>query len=205
MSDAAEQRPDRPELEVRHSAQPVAVDFPARTITVVAMPYDEETAVEYHGRIIVEVCDPAAFSGIEMRSGRVKANRDHDLSRTMGKAVAWHTSRTDGLVADVKVSPTPLGDETLTLADDGVLDVSAGFRVNRGGERWEGRSKRRLLNLWMDHLAFVPDPAYEGAKVLAVRSSSAGVALPPAVAPVATPNLDAVRALLAEDRYRAIR
>ena len=42
-----------------------------------------------------------------------------------------------------------------------------------GGEVWETRSRRRLTKAWLGHIAMVPDPAYETANVLAVRSQAA--------------------------------
>jgi phage head maturation protease len=119
----------------------------------------------------------------------VKVNRDHKRDRTIGKAVALHPSRQEGLIAEVKISPVPLGDETLVLAEDGILDASAGFGImdEPGAEVWETRSRHRLNKLWLDHIALVPDPAYETANVLAVREA------PEPVVASATPNLDRVR------------
>ena len=69
---------------------------------------------------------------------------------------------------------TQLGDETLTLCDEGGLDASAGFallqrddgRVWDDAEVWErNRTVRRLNRIRLDHLAFVPNPAYRDARV----------------------------------------
>ena len=60
-----------------------------------------------------------AFDGIQRRPNRIKVNRDHNLERTVGKAVAFHPSRDEGLVAEVKISRTLLGDETLSLGRRG--------------------------------------------------------------------------------------
>jgi phage head maturation protease len=67
----------------------------------------------------------------------------------------------------------------LALAADDCLDASAGFRVLPGGETWEGRSRRRIVKAWLDHIALTPDPAYTDARVLAVRNG-------------ATPRIDAI-------------
>ena len=65
------------------------------------------------------------------------------------------------------------------LADDGVLDASAGFRLLRkdgkivpNAEVWESRARRRLNHLYLGHIALTPEPAYETAKVLAVRDNT---------------------------------
>lgn len=194
------------ELELR-SAQVVSVSYPQRTVEVVVMPYEQPAEVAYHGRMIQEVCSRGAFDGIERRANRVKVNRDHDWRRVVGRAISWHPSRDEGLVGELSIARTPLGDETLALADEGILDASAGFmllrepgtqRAKRGAETWErNRTVRRLHQLWLDHVALTPDAAYESANVLAVRSDtplqvSAGADTERA----ATPRLDALRAEL---------
>lgn len=187
-------------IEIR-SATVTDVRYPKREIELVVMPYDEMTVVEYHGRMIREICTRGAFDGVERRANRVKVNRDHDLARTCGRAVALHPSRDEGLVAELRISQTPLGDETLALAEDGVLDASAGFAVFPGGERWlENRQLRRLDKCWLGHIGLVPEPAYEGAQVLALRSSS-----PPAAGAerVPTPNLDLIRSWKLEEEWRS--
>jgi HK97 family phage prohead protease len=189
------------ELEFR-SAQPVSVDFPNRTITLICMPYEERSTVEYHGRIIHEICSRGAFDGIERRANRVRVNRDHDVTRTVGRAVGFWPSRQEGLVSDIKIAKTTLGDETLTLADEGILDASSAFAVMPGGDKWETRSSRRLNKLFLGHIGLTPDPAYEGAKVLAVRM---GPTIPAnVVEPVKTPNLDVIRGWALKERYDSI-
>lgn len=188
-------------IEVR-SAQVVEVRYPQRMIDIVAMPYEQTAVVEWQGRMIREVCSRGAFDGVERRANRVKVNRDHDIVRTVGRCSSLHPSRVEGLVAEIKIAATPLGDETLALADDGVLDASAGFLPFPGGEQWlETRSLRRLTKCWLGHIALVPDPAYEGANMLALRSSIAGEVLTVHSDPVPTPNLDQVRLWALEDRY----
>ena len=79
-----------------------------------------------------------------------------------------------------------------------MLSASAGFgllrrddgRVWEDAEVWErGRQLRRLNRLWLDHLAFVPNPAYPDAAVISVRRA----VVSPQEAPggvEATPNRD---------------
>jgi HK97 family phage prohead protease len=175
------------ELWVR-AAELVAVSYPARTIEVIVMPYETETLVAHDGRMVTEIISRGAFDGIERRVNRIRANRDHERERTFGRAVALHPSREEGLVGEIKVARTPLGDETLELADDGCLDASAGFLPMADGMTWETRSRYRITKAWLGHIALVPEPAYDGARVLAVRHSDQQ-------RPVsATPNLDLVRA-----------
>jgi len=132
-------------------------------------------------------------------------NRDHDLNRSVGKAITFHPNRAEGLVAEVKISATPLGDETLTLAEDGVLDASAGFRPMPGGESWHERNTlRRIHKAWLGHIALCPDPAFEGARVLAVRSGPAAVLDELPVLPAATPLLDEVRSWRLRDKFGSL-
>jgi HK97 family phage prohead protease len=194
----SEERPPQGELEIR-AAELLGVSFPERTIELIVMPYERETMVAHRGRMVTEICARGAFDGIERRANRIRVNRDHDVTRTVGRAVALHPSREEGLVAEVRIARTELGEETLTLADEGILDASAGFLPMPGGENWVGRTRRRFTKLWLGHIAMTPDPAYEGARVLAVRHAEGA-----APAASATPNLDRVRAMLLEDRYASI-
>jgi HK97 family phage prohead protease len=189
------------ELEFRTATQ-LGVSFPNRTIELIVMPYGEETLVPYKGRLVTEIVEAGAFDGIERRANRVRVNRDHDVTRVVGRAVALHPSRSEGLVGELRIAQTDLGDETLALADEGILDASAGFLPMPGGEAWPTRAYRRLSKLWLGHIAMTPDPAYQGAAVLAVRSV-AGVE--PGEQPPPRPNLDRVRAWQLEERYRLIR
>ena len=179
------------------SAQVVDVSFPERTIEMIVTPYEEETLADWKGRMVKEIFARGAFEGIQRRPNRIKVYRDHVDSRSVvGKAVALHPSRDEGLVAEVKISDTDLGTETLTLAEDGVLGASAGYLPMPGGEKWLTRSSVRILKGWLGHIALVPEPAYEGAQVLAVRSKPDGKPL--------TPNLDLVRDMLAEERFEEL-
>jgi HK97 family phage prohead protease len=175
-------------IEVR-TASTVDVSHVRRTIELVVMPYETPTSVAHHGRTVTEIVSRGAFDTIARDGGRVRVNRDHDVQRTIGRAVKFDPNRHEGLIGEVRIARTALGDESLALADDGILDVSAGFGVLSGGERWETHSRRRLTKLWLDHVALTPIPAYESARVLAVRNGQSR-----------TPNLDRARQLLAELR-----
>lgn len=177
-------------LEYRAATAQLSVDFAERTIDLLAMPYDTDAAVMVHGRPVLESCAPGAFDGCERRANRLKVNRDHDLTRTVGRAAALHPRADLGLVAELRIARTALGDETLGLAADQALEASVGFAVMRGGEQWlEQRSRRRLTRCFLDHIALVPEGAYEG-RVLSVRAHEPAEP----VERVLTPNLDEVLA-----------
>lgn len=154
-------------MEFRH-ASVSDVSITERIVELIAVPYEEETSVEYRGEIWRESFLRGAFNGIEERQDPIRANRDHDKTRTVGKAVQFFTSRDEGLVSEVRIAPTPLGDETLALAAEDMLSISVGFGV-RGSDQILDRPFRRIKRAFIDHLAFVESPAYVGAKVLAVR------------------------------------
>jgi HK97 family phage prohead protease len=177
------------------------VRFKERIIETVVMPYDVEASVRApSGKWVTESIAPGSFDGIERRANRIKANRDHDVERTVGRVVALHPSRTEGLVGEIRIGRSPLGDETLEYAADGILDASAGFAPFPGGESYtDNGRRRRITKAYLGHVAFVPEPAYSTANVLAVRGAADLDLDPPARVP--TPNLDQLRHWALEDQY----
>lgn len=163
-----------------------AVDFEERIITLVAAPYGQRAAIMYRGKPMDEEIEPGAFRGVES-AAHVTVNRDHMYERTVGKAIDYDHDDPRGLIAELKVSRTPLGDETLQLAADGVLRASVGMLVRRSDEI-VANGLRRIKRAFLDHIALVPNPAYVGAEVLGVREAPT---VPDSPAP-ATPNLDEV-------------
>jgi HK97 family phage prohead protease len=188
---------DQPQGELwQRTAEVVGVSFPQRTIELIVIPYERETVVPYEGRMCTEIISRGAFDGIERRANRIRVNRDHKLERTVGRAVALHPSRDEGLISVVRIAKTELGDETLTLAEDDCLDASAGFLPMAGGMQWLTRSAYRINKAWLGHIALTPEPAYEEARVLAVRSAQRNSSS-------ATPNLDEVRSWRLADTVRS--
>jgi phage head maturation protease len=185
----------RAPIEFRDSSV-AGVNFAQRVIDLIVVPYEESALVEYRGEIWHEMHLRGAYDGIEKRPNRVRANRDHDDKRLVGKAIKFFPSRQEGLVAEVRISQTPLGDETLALANDDVLGVSVGFAARGRDQEFERRTMtRRIKKGFVDHIAFTPTQAYVGASVLAVRS---GLSLPTAaeLPMLETPGLDELRAWL---------
>jgi len=187
-------------LEIR-AARTVDVSFPARTIEVVTIPYDTPTMVEHEGRMITETVARGAFAGIEKgpRPRKVRVNRDHLETRTVGHAAGFYPDRDEGLVAELKIADTELGEETLRLAANDDLDASAAFELRPIDQQWPTRNHRHIVKAFLRHIAMVPDPAYPTARVLAVRNR---VELPGER--TATPRLDALRAELLAARYDAL-
>jgi phage head maturation protease len=195
-SPAASEVPDGPILH--RSSSVVGVNFAQRVIEFVAAPYDEEAVVMWRGEPWRELFERGAWDGIEKRPNRVKANREHDKTRTVGKVVNFWPSREEGLVGAARIAKTPLGDETLALADDECLGASVGYAAPSRYVQLDKTGRpglRRVKRAFMDHLSFVSDPTWENAAVLSVRSATE---LPPAtnLEPLVTPDLDELRAWL---------
>ncbi|CAN5149729.1 hypothetical protein BH09ACT8_BH09ACT8_59090 [soil metagenome] len=149
------------------------VDSKQRIITMIAVPWNQRAAVEYQGAVWNEIFERGAFDGIDANTRSIRVNRDHNKTRTMGKIIKLQPRDPRGLITEVRIAPTPLGDETLALADEDMLSASVGFAVPRGGAVVEVRTKtRRIRRAVLDHLSLVESPAYEGASVLAVRSAN---------------------------------
>ena len=174
------------QIEFR-KAQTGAVDFVERTIEVRVIPYDEEIDVEFQGKQLRERVDRGAFKNIDPKSTRITVNRDHEYTRTIGRLVDLR-EEPSGAVGVTKISNTPLGDETLQLAEDRVLGASVAMGVSRSGMEIRNGLRRIFRVDVLDHLALLPNPAYAGAEVLDVREAA-----PPVE--VAMPNLEEVLSL----------
>jgi HK97 family phage prohead protease len=183
------------ELEYR-TAVAVEVRHPERIVDVIAVPYDEETEVLHRGRWVRETVAPGAFAGV---TGDVTVNRAHDTERPLGRVVRFHPGDVRGLRTEVRISKTTEGDDVLALAEDGLLSASVGFAPLPGGEDWSlDRRSRRITKARLGHIALTGDPAYLGARVLAVRSSELGTPVGPRPS---TPILDRI---LLERRLEAV-
>ena len=164
----ADQPPPRAPVEVRMS-QIGDVNYAQRIIEVIAAPYGEEAVIEYRGRMLIESIERGAFDELsKLHPGAVRVNRDHDKKQTVGKVMKFHPSRTEGLVSEVRIGKTERGDETLALAEEDMLSASLGFFIKDNGHQIRGQ-RRFVRKAGADHLSFVEDSAYGGARVLSVR------------------------------------
>ena len=164
-----------------------------RLVDLIAVPWEQETdKVMWRGELWRETFDRHAFDGIQDHAGRVMVNREHVKGDTVGRVVQADPSHPDGLFARVKMYSTPRGEETLTLASEGGAFPSVAYKVKSYADmRLNKRSKsRRILRAFWDHLAFVEDPAFDGAEVLAVRAASSGLAVAERPPLPETPSLD---------------
>lgn len=182
---------------VNRSATVADVRHPERLIDVCAVPYGEAADVDYHGRMIRETVDRGAFAAEAQTARKRLVNRDHDPARTVG-IVRQLDDRADGLYATLRIGAGPLGDETLDWAAEGILDASVCFGAEPDGIVWalDRRSRRVRRADVLAHVALVPDPAYRGATVVAVRNA------PDPPAAYLTPNLDRLTLAELAGRYR---
>lgn len=170
VRDEVVERPKAP-VELR-TATLADMNFGQRLVTLIVAPYEQPTSVMWQDEVWTEQFERSAWNGIEGRPNRVRANRAHDKRLTCGKAVKFFPSRQEGLVAEVRMANTPLGDETLELAKEDCLSVSAGFAALPRDQIIDRRSRtRRITTAYLDHISFVEDPAYPGAQVLSVREN----------------------------------
>lgn len=194
---------NRPPLETRNATEVRGVDIKQRIIEVVAVPYDQEAVIEYRGEMWRESFQRGAFDGIETRTAPIMVNREHRRGDTVGKVLKWWPERAEGLVAEVRVAKTLRGDETLALAEEGMIRASIGFGV-RLRDQVLDRSKmtRKIVKAFADHLSLVEDPAYVGAEVLGVRGNEFDT-LAVDMAPItARPAVDELAAWLASRSAR---
>jgi HK97 family phage prohead protease len=174
------------DIEIRTATQLLDVRHPERIIDLIAVPYDEEARVVHQGRLIVETIAPGAFAGV---SSPVKVRRVHNPEQPLGRVVKFHPNDPRGLRTELRVVNTPAGDEVLELAADDLLSASVGMYPLPGGEQYtSNRSRRRITRAVLDHIGLTGDPAYVGAKVLAVRAN-----VDERPARLETPNLDRIR------------
>lgn len=194
-------------IDEMHRRMAVTADIrlKQREIDVLAVPYNSSAEVwdPIEGRRYSESISPDAFRVQKRRPNQVKILRDHDMHRLIGSCRSVHPNRPDGLHATMRVANTPLGDESLALAEDGALHVSVGFIPDFGHDEWtQDRTAvvRHACDLW--EISLVPFPAYEEAEVLAVRRAPQ-LGDGPAVVVVVdgTPRKDAILAKLAEIGY----
>lgn len=150
------------------------VSYPERVVTVIAVPYEQPADVEYLNDVYQEVFERGSMDHLITRPHRVRVNREHNKSRTVGKVIKFLPERPDGLVADIRIAKTPLGDETLDLAAEDCLSSSIGFAAPAQWTTVDRRAKtRRIKSAYLDHISFVESPAYANADVIGVREQIA--------------------------------
>lgn len=154
-----------PDLETRSLQMEIrAVDSDQRTITGIAVPWDDEIELfpgyrEKFARGAVEDSDDAKlFWAHREVIGRVTAARDTDAG--------WEIT--------ARISSTPRGDEVYTLLRDQVIDrMSVGFQPIESTHN-EETDVHTITRARVREVSLVPFPAYEAATVSNVRHKEEG-------------------------------
>jgi HK97 family phage prohead protease len=141
-----------------------AGDKPSRTISGVAVTYDEVAVVNdgtkvrfLQGSLPVTGRDPKLFM-------------QHDANQIVGKVVE-RVDTAQGMMFTAKISQTRLGDEALTLANDGVIDaVSVGVTPTKFSYDEQGVMIVEAAN-WQE-LSLVSEGAFAGAVITDVAASA---------------------------------
>jgi len=106
---------------------------------------------------------------LQHRMDRIKVLRDHE--HPIGKPIEAYED-TKGLYTRSHISDTQLGNETLTLLRDGVLDrMSIGYEpVTKEFGQHEGKQVRYLKEIKLHEWSIVTFPANEAAVVTGVKA-----------------------------------
>lgn len=177
---------------IRKAGDFTDVDPLQRIVELIAVPWGQEAQVFWRGEMWREVIERGAFDSLRNVSDRIRVNREHIRGRTVGKVESFDPDHPDGLFARVKIVKGPEGDAVLNLAEENMISASIGYVAQKPSDLvLDKRSvpkSRVVKRAYLDHLSMVESPAYEGARVLAVREGPSGRA---AEEPLpATPNLD---------------
>jgi HK97 family phage prohead protease len=155
---------------IRLNASQITVDaaaaegLPSRSISGVAVTYDETATVNdgtkvrfLQGSLPVTGRDPKLFM-------------QHDSNQIVGKVVE-RVDTPQGMMFTAKISATRLGDEALTLANDGVIDaVSVGVTPTKFSYDEEGVMIVEAAT-WQE-LSLVSEGAFSGAVITEVAASA---------------------------------
>lgn len=141
-----------------------AEGLPSRSISGVAVTYDETATVNdgtkvrfLQGSLPVTGRDPKLFM-------------QHDSNQIVGKVVE-RVDTPQGMMFTAKISATRLGDEALTLANDGVIDaVSVGVTPTKFSYDEQGVMIVESAN-WQE-LSLVSEGAFSGAIIERVAASA---------------------------------
>ena len=143
-----------------------------RIIAGIVAPFGIVARVSDGGPSYDEQFAPGAFTrSIRERGDRVKLLVMHNRqSLPIGRAIRLEETP-QGLFGEFRVSRTTAGDEALTLARDGTVDsFSVGFTpVAHTGDYRSGITRTEVR---VNEASLVGFPAYQDAKILAVRSAT---------------------------------
>ena len=142
----------------------VTEGLPSRSISGVAVTYDE-TATVLDGTQVRFLQGSLPVTGRDP-----KLYMQHDANQIVGKVVE-RVDTPQGMMFTAKISATRLGDEALTLANDGVIDaVSVGVTPTKFSYDEQGVMIVEAAN-WSE-LSLVSEGAFSGAVITEVAASA---------------------------------
>jgi HK97 family phage prohead protease len=152
----------RPDLEVRGGGD-------GRTVVGIAVPWNAPTRIN---ESLVEEFVRGAFNHQMNAPQKVKFAREHMLlGGTLIGAASLLRDDALGLYTELRVSKTPVGDETLELVRDGALNQMSIMFAERQNRRITGGVVQRV-KAHLGEVAMVLEGAYgELASALGVRSA----------------------------------
>jgi HK97 family phage prohead protease len=144
-------------------------DMSERIVEGIVVPYGETSFLTKDPR--GERFRPGSLTRtIKERGDRIKLYRSHDHSVAVGKPMQWKTTHEGGCWAQFRIAATPAGDEVLLEVREGMLDTfSVGFLPKREIRGPDGA--REVIEAQLHEVSLCPIGAYDGARVLAMRSS----------------------------------
>lgn len=134
-----------------------------RRIDAIAVPYNVWATVSGGSEVMFK---PGSLP-IDGKNPRVFMY--HDNTKVIGSVVE-RVDTPEAMLASMKISATALGDEALTLAADGVMDVSVGVNIISAETDQQGRMIVTSAD-WME-LSLVPIPAFAGATITDVAAQA---------------------------------
>ena len=141
-----------------------ADDKPSRSISGIAVTYDE-TAVVNDGTKVRFLQGSLPVTGRDP-----KLYMQHDANQIVGKVVE-RVDTPEGMMFTAKISATRLGDEALTLANDGVIDaVSVGVTPTKFS--YDEQGVMIVESATWSELSLVSEGAFAGAIITDVAASA---------------------------------
>jgi uncharacterized protein len=161
-------------LEVRGLHFRASQEAEAREVTGIAVPWDEQIQI----REWFDTCTESVQRGAVEPYDNPKLFWEHRSA--IGKITGWRDTD-DGWEITAVISRTAQGDEAYELLRDGVIDrFSIGFTPIEHIERTDddGTVHRIHTKIRVGEVSLVPFPAYDSAKVAAVRSAEKDPTMP---------------------------
>lgn len=126
----------------------------------------------YDSGAYLERFAPSAFDKtIKERGGQIHLLEQHSTDRLpIGRSVKFKKKK-EGLYAEFALARTLRGEEAYQLAADGFVNgLSVGFvPIRTRNDEYNGRALRTRLEVKLDHVGLVRNPAYDEARLVSVR------------------------------------